>query len=139
MATMGSALPLTITSRTRVRRRRPIGPPGCERAKSSTEKPRASSSTEGERVAERKHRRRAGRGREAERTGFAVDRRVEVNIGGLRNGRLLVAGERDDLRALPLEMRRQQEESSDSPEFESITTTSAGRDHPRSPCEASAG
>ena len=36
--------PLRITSRTRVSSRRPSAPPGCERAKSSTEKPRASSS-----------------------------------------------------------------------------------------------
>ena len=40
--TMGRAAPLRMTSRTKVRRRRPSAPPGCERAKSSRLKPRAS-------------------------------------------------------------------------------------------------
>src|SRR6202049_263192 len=41
--TVGSATPVRMTSRTWVRSLRPSEPPGCERAKSSTEKPRASS------------------------------------------------------------------------------------------------
>src|SRR5450830_550217 len=42
--TAGIASPLRITSRTWVSRRRPSAPPGCERAKSSSLKPRRSSS-----------------------------------------------------------------------------------------------
>ena len=42
--TRGTASPVRMTSRTRVSSRRPSAPPGCERAKSSTENPRASSS-----------------------------------------------------------------------------------------------
>ena len=63
-----------------------------------------------ERIAERQHRRRARRGREAQRAGFGVDGGVDVHVGRLRERRLLVARQRDDLRALPLEMRRQQHE-----------------------------
>src|SRR5471032_907464 len=43
-ATDGTASPLRMTSRTWVSRRRPSAPPGCERAKSSSLKPRRSSS-----------------------------------------------------------------------------------------------
>ena len=42
-ATIGSAAPMRMTSRTWVSNRRPSAPPGWERAKSSTENPRASS------------------------------------------------------------------------------------------------
>ena len=42
--TAGTCAPLRITSRTRVSSLRPSAPPGCERAKSSSLKPRASSS-----------------------------------------------------------------------------------------------
>src|SRR5471032_2694924 len=42
--TDGTAAPLRMTSRTWVSRRRPSAPPGCERAKSSSLKPRRSSS-----------------------------------------------------------------------------------------------
>ena len=42
--TCGTSPPLRMMSATRVSRRRPSAPPGCERAKSSALKPRASSS-----------------------------------------------------------------------------------------------
>ena len=140
MPTMGSASPLTITSRTRVSRRRPSGPPGCERAKSSTEKPRASSSASASASPSASVAVVLAVGRETERAGFGIDGGVEMHVGRLRERRLLVAGERDDLRALPLEMRRQQRRARRSRRnWRASRTTSAGVIMPRSPCEASAG
>jgi hypothetical protein len=60
-----------------------------------------------ERVAQRECRGRAGGGREPERTGLGVDARVEVDVRALRERRVLVAGERDQLRALAFQMRQQ--------------------------------
>jgi hypothetical protein len=63
-----------------------------------------------ERVAQREGRRRARGGREVVRAGLDVDRGVQVSVGGLRERRALVAGEREELRALPLEVRDQLDE-----------------------------
>ena len=57
---------------------------------------------ERQRVAERQRGGGAGRRRETQRSRFGIDRGVEMHVGGLRERRLLVAGQRDDLRALAL-------------------------------------
>ena len=63
-----------------------------------------------QRVAQGKRRRRARRRREPERIGFAVDRRVEVYVGGLGERTLAVSRERDHPRALPLQVRGEHQE-----------------------------
>ena len=139
MPTIGSASPLTMTSRTRVSRRRPIGPPGCERAKSSTEKPRASSSA----IASA-----------SPSASVAVVLAVGARPSGQASAstaasRCTSAACASDDCSLPvsatilapwrLRCGVSSTSSSVSPEFDSITTTSAGVIMPRSPCEASAG
>jgi hypothetical protein len=62
-----------------------------------------------------------------------------VRVGGLRERRGFVAGERDDRGALAFKCGVRSTSSSVSPEFDSISTTSSGVIMPRSPCEASAG
>ena len=63
-----------------------------------------------QRVTQCERRGRARGRRKAERTGFGVDARVEMHVSGLRQRRLLVAGQRDQARALTLEMRQQRDE-----------------------------
>ena len=84
---------------------------------------------ERERVAERERRGRARRRREAQRARFGIDRRIEMHVGRLRERRLLVAGERDDLRALALQMRRQQHELVGLAGIRKHHHDVAGRDH----------
>ena len=96
MPTMGRAEPLTITSRTRVSRRRPRGPPGVRPGEVLDGEAARVEQRERERVAQRQGGGRAGRGREPQRAGLGVDRRIEMHVGGLRERRLLVAGQRDD-------------------------------------------
>ena len=60
-----------------------------------------------QRVAQRKHRRRAGRGREVERTRFARDSHVEDHVAVSRERRSGRAGDRNDFDRKSLERREQ--------------------------------
>ncbi len=57
----------------------------------------------GQRIAQRKHGGGAGGGREVHRAGFLLDGRIEMNVRFHRERRSRVAGDRDDLRAAPLD------------------------------------
>ena len=59
------------------------------------------------RIAERECGGRARGRREPQRTGFGIDARIEMHVGRLRQRRLLVAGQRDHLCTLSLEMGQQ--------------------------------
>ncbi len=60
-----------------------------------------------QRIAECQRRGRARRRGEAERAGFRIDARVQMDVGSLRQRRLFVSGQRDQARALSLEMGQQ--------------------------------
>ena len=63
-----------------------------------------------ERVAQRERGGGARGRRESERTGFGVDARVEMDVGGLRERALLVAGDRDERGARALDVRQERHE-----------------------------
>ena len=135
----GSAAPVRITSATRVSKRRPSAPPGCERAKSSAEKPRASSSASAS-------------------ASPSASAAVVLAVGARPSGhassstaasRCTSAACASELCSLPVSaMSRAPSRfrcgvsatsSSVSPELDSISTISSGVIIPRSPCDASAG
>ena len=135
----GNAAPVRITSVTRVSRRRPSAPPGCERAKSSAEKPRASSSASAS-------------------ASPSASAAVVLAVGARPSGhaststaasRCTSAACASELCSLPVSaMSRAPSRfrcgvsatsSSVSPEFDSMTTMSSAVIMPRSPCDASAG
>ena len=128
-----------MTSATRVSSRRPSEPPGCERAKSSTEKPRASSTA------------RASASPSASAAvvlavGARPSGQASVSTAASRctsdacaSDDRLVAGEGDDARALALEVRHQQHELVGLAGVRQHHTTSSAVIMPRSPWAASAG
>ena len=83
-----------------------------------------------ERVAQRERGGRARRRREAQRAGLGVDRRVEVQVRGLRERALLVAGQRDELRALALQVRHEHHEFVGLAGVRQHDHDVVGRDHP---------
>ena len=137
--TAGTASPLRITSRTWVSRRRPRAPPGCERAKSSSRKPRASS-------------------RATARASPRASVTVVLAVGARFIGQASFATEmsrctslscaRRDcglpvmaIRGVPMRLTtgRMSISSEDSPEFEMAMKTSCAVTMPRSPWAASPG
>ena len=119
-----------MTSATRVNSRRPSAPPGCERAKSLGGEAAGVEQHQRQRVAQRQRRGGARGRREAERTRLGVDRRVEMDVGRLRERAALVAGDGDQLARLArFRCGVSMTSSSVSPEFDSISTTSSRRDH----------
>ena len=79
----GRASPVRITSFT-YNRRRPRVPAGCERAKSSSVKPRAFEQRHRQRIAHRQRRRGAGGGRQVQRAGLRRHADVQVHGGDSR-------------------------------------------------------
>ena len=135
----GSAAPVRMTSATRVSRRRPSVPPGCERAKSSAENPRASSSASAS-------------------ASPSASAAVVLAVGARPSGqasastaasRCRSAACASELCSLPVSATSvapsrfrcgvSVTSSSVSPEFDSMITTSSGVIMPRSPCDASVG
>ncbi len=129
---------MRMTSRTRVSSRRPSAPPGCERAKSSTEKPRASSTVSAS-------------------ASPSASAAVVLAVGASPSGqaslstlasRCTSAACASDDRSLPVSAISlapwrfrcgiSSTSSSVSPEFDSSSTTSSGVIMPRSPWPASA-
>ena len=137
--TAGISSPVRIMSRTWVSRRRPNAPPGCERAKSSSRKPRASSRATAS---------------ASPRAKVAVVLAVGARLRGQASLATAIfkctwANSASEDSGLPvMEIRvapsllitgTMANNSSDSPEFEMAIKTSDSVTMPRSPCAASAG
>ena len=129
-ATPAARRRVRITSATRVSKRRPSAPPGCDAREILGGETARIEQRQRQRVTQRQRRGRARRGRETERTRFGVDRRVEMHVGGLRQRTLLVAGEGDEARALALQMRRQRDQLVGFAGIRQHQHDVVGRDHP---------
>ena len=137
--TRGTASPVCMTSAMCSSRRRPRAPAGCERAKSSAVKPRASSRATAsaspmasEAVVLEVGARCSGQAS----AGTLTSRCTAAAVARVEPGRPVI-----ETRALPwrLSTGSSCSTSSDSPEYDSASTTSASVTMPRSPWPASPG